>query len=809
MQLRQIKIHPKNKLHQTITTALFSTCLSLASVAAMAEVNDTQQASRQQMSVPAGNLGQTLTKLAYENQIPLAFDPALTQDIQNQAISGDFTAFELMDALLADTSLILTSSPDGTYRLLNQTDYTMSGLAISAKEISGALLSEYKGGQIESGGRLGIFGLQDSSEVPFSLVSYTNKAIEDQQLESIAEVLDNDASVQSGFGFGNYAESFMVRGFQLDSDAISYSGLYGILPRQVVSTNAVESVQLLKGANTFVNGVTPGGTGIGGAINLEPKRAEEHLNAITLDTTLEGQIGVSTDVARRYGDLNEWGVRVNALHRGGDSAIDNESRSETSISLGMDYQHEHLSIAADMGYQKQTIDAGRSVVYIGSALTQLSPPASWKNYAPSWANSELETLFTMLKADYQLSDNWAIKGALGINHNEEYGDYGSPTVSSEDGTATMYRLSVPYESDTISSTLGLIGDIQTGSISHQLNLSYSDLTYKTYTAYTMSGSSNTNLYDPVDGSYPSTTWSGGNMDNPKRRSATHNQGLSFADTLGFWEEELLLTLGLRHQTINVDNYSYDGDPESSYDDSATSPIYGLVYKASDEISLYFNHVEALQQGEIIASSESYANAGSNLAPYHSKQNEVGIKFENGTLGASAALFEITQPQAYAGANNIYDYYGTQRNQGLELNIFGEPLTGLRINTSATWLNAKLEDTQNGANDGNYAPNISQYRVVLGAEYKLPQITGFSLGGKIIRSGPQYVDSANTFKLDPWTRLDINARYQSFIGQQPVTWRLNITNLTNESYWASSKEGFTNYLTQGNPREIKLSLSTEF
>lgn len=801
----------KTKRHNAISAALLSTSLILgagASSFALAE-NARQQETRQQVSVPAGDLGKTLTDIAVRHHIALSFDPALTQGLKNEAVSGNFSALELIDTLLQNTNLIMTPNQDGTYSLMDQSDYTMSGLAVSASQINDSVLSEYKGGQIESGGRLGVFGEQDSSNVPFSVVSYTNKAIEDQQLESIAEVLDNDASVQSGHGYGNYAEKFMIRGFELDSDAISYGGLYGILPRQVVSTNAVESVQLLKGSSAFLNGVTPGGSGIGGAINLEPKRADDDLNAVTLDTTAEGQVGISTDIARRFGDKNQWGIRVNALHRDGDSAIDDETREETSISVGVDYQSKKLNASTDMGYQKQTIDSGRSVVYAGTITKVPTAPDAETNYAPSWANSELETLYGMVSANYKLNQDWTLNGALGANKNKEFGDYSSPTVNSLNGDATGRRLSVPYESNTFSSSVSLLGDLTTGKVTHQLNLAYSGFVNKTYTAYTMSNPTyDTNIYNPVDIAYPDTVFADGNMDDPNIRSKTDTKGLSFADTLGFMDDRLLVTAGVRYQEIKANNYNYDGSIDTSYDDSATSPIYGIVYKPTDAISLYANHIEALQKGENVSTSSSnnYSNAGASLKPYTSKQNEVGIKFEDGTLGAGAALFEITKPEAYGEAGSAYDYYGEQRNRGIELSLYGEPSTGLRINTSATWLDPKLKDTQNGTNDGNDAVGVAKYRLVLGGEYDIRSLQGLTLGGKVIRSGPQYLNASNTLEVDAWTRLDVNARYVSKIAQQDITWRLNITNLMNEGYWASAAGG---YLTQGNPREIKLSVSTEF
>lgn len=40
----------------------------------------------------------------------------------------------------------------------------------------------------------------------------------------------------------------------------------------------------------------------------------------------------------------------------------------------------------------------------------------------------------------------------------------------------------------------------------------------------------------------------------------------------------------------------------------------------------------------------------------------------------------------------------------------------------------------------------------------------------------------------------------------LTWRATMENVTNEKYWASATGG---YLTQGDPREFKLSASYDF
>ena len=107
----------------------------------------------------------------------------------------------------------------------------------------------YAGGQVARGGQLGVLGNQDIMDVPFSMASYTEQLIQDQQAENVADVLLNDSSVRQASGFSNQAQVFMIRGLPLNGDDISYNGLYGVLPRQIISTDALERVEVFKGPN--------------------------------------------------------------------------------------------------------------------------------------------------------------------------------------------------------------------------------------------------------------------------------------------------------------------------------------------------------------------------------------------------------------------------------------------------------------------------------------------------------------------------------------------------------------------------------
>ncbi|MFS7250961.1 TonB-dependent receptor [Rahnella rivi] len=673
----------------------------------------------------------------------------------------------------------------------------------------------YLDGQIANGGRLGILGEQDAMNVPFNVVSFTDKLIQDQQSRTLGDVLNNDAAVQTGYGYGNYSETFVIRGFELSGDDISYGGLYGVLPRQILPMEFADRVELLKGSSAFLNGVPPGGTGVGGNVNIEPKRATDTaINRVSVDYTSSSQVGGAVDVGRRFGDNNQWGVRVNAVHREGESAIDDEKRRLTLGSLGLDYRGDRFRSSLDFGMSKTSVHGGRPVVYLGKATKIPDVPSATGNYGQQYASTDMENEFGMLKGEYDVADNWTVYAAAGANHTHEFGKYSSPTLQDNDGNATMSRMTVPYFADSLSSQAGVRGKFDTVFVNHSVNLGVSTLYRKYKTAYTMTAASiRTNIYDPVDYSEPLTNlYKGGDMSDPLVRNRTRTYGVSLSDTMSVLDDRLQFIAGLRRQNVMVKNYNYDGSENTSFDEMKVTPAFGLVVKPWEHYSFYANHIEALQAGETAGTTYNgsiVSNGGQVTGIETSKQNEVGVKADFGRVAGSLALYEIKKPIGMyraTGEGYTYGNYGEVRNRGVELNVFGEPVLGVRVNSSVTWMNPEMTKTQGGTYDGNDAVGVPRYQWVVGGEWDIPGGSGVTATGKVIRSGSQYADEANKLKVDGWTRLDLGVRYAMPVGQSTLTWRANLENVTNEKYWASATGG---YLTQGDPREFKLSATYDF
>src|SRR5699024_810490 len=119
----------------------------------------------------------------------------------------------------------------------------------------------------------------------------------------------------------------------------------------------------------------------------------------------------------------------------------------------------------------------------------------------------------------------------------------------------------------------------TGPVSHRLNLGYAGYYGWTGTAYTLSGSVPTNIYHPADIDYLPTLYQGGDLDDSNVRSRTRANSWALSDTVGLFDDKLLVTVGGRYQALAIKNYSYAGELDGApISDHRVSPAYGIVYK---------------------------------------------------------------------------------------------------------------------------------------------------------------------------------------------------------------------------------------
>ncbi|MBL4240031.1 TonB-dependent receptor [Vibrio fluvialis] len=672
---------------------------------------------------------------------------------------------------------------------------------------------DYQGGQVARSGRAGILGNQDFMDTPFSSSNYTSKLIEDQQAKSVGDVLKNDPTVRQAVGYGNFQELYMIRGFPVYSDDMTLNGVYGILPRQYVAAEMLERVEVFRGANSFVNGAAPGGSAIGGSINLVPKRAgSEPLTRVTLGTQSGGQAYGAMDVARRFGDNQENGVRVNVVARNGDDAVDDQETQLGVLSLGFDHQGENFRMSADLGYQDHHIDAPRPSVTPGSAIPSL--PSSDANYAQDWTYTDEKQLFGVVRGEYDFSSQTTGWIAGGMRRGKEHNLLANPTADA-DGNLTAYLFENVREDTVMSGDTGVRHEFSTGSVGHTVVVSGSVYQSRSKNAYVMSSSTDVgSLYDYDSLDQFAGLYYGGSLSDPKETERVTYSSAALADTLSLFDDQVKVMLGTRLQRVETKSFDYNsGDESSSYGSTVLTPSVGVVYQPMLDVSLYANYSEALLPGEIAPSTNNgsdVANAGEVLKPNRSEQYEVGAKYDNGSYGAVVSLFQISKPSYMYDSNNSYTDNGEQRNRGIELSAFGEPIESVKVLGGVTLIDAEIVKSATTASEGKQAIGVPKVQANVNIEWATPFVEGLTLEGRTLYTGSQYASADNSLELPSWTRFDLGARYGMKLGDNALTLRARVDNVTDKSYWASAG-GYpgSNYLVQGAPRTFVLSASYDF
>jgi iron complex outermembrane receptor protein len=669
--------------------------------------------------------------------------------------------------------------------------------------------------QVVRGGSLGALGFQDAMETPFSVKSYSETLILNQQPYTLGQVLENDPSVRSSLGYGNASETFVIRGFPLYGEDIAIDGLFGIAPRQLISPELYDQVQILNGASAFLFGAAPGGTALGGTVNLVPKRAKSTpITRITANYLSDSHVGGAFDFGRRFGSADQLGIRVNGAGRWGDVSVQDEYRGNKTLGASFDFNRDRFIATLDLAYQRVKVQHMRPMVQLGAGVTKIpdAPPADL-NYGQDWNFTTLRDIFGILKLQYSVTDNILIYGSVGARDGAERGNYqGFHLTDATTGAAYVTGSKIPRNDNNEAAQGGVRANFNTGGVSHEINLGASRIWQENRNAYGFGSFSGapSNLYEPVQVPEPDYGYfKGGNMANPFPISKIDLGSIFASDTVGILDDWVKVIGGLRRQNIHIRSYSYaTGDKTNDYDKSATTPVVGLVVRPTKALSFYANRIEALVQGP--SAPAGTINVGEIFPPYRAVQYEAGAKVSYANWFASMAVYQTDRPQAFTITNGsgqqVFTADGLQRNQGIEFSVNGEFVHGLRVIAGAAINSAKQKRTNGGLYDGNDALGVPKYTANADVEWDLRFIPGLTLTGRVMQTGEQYADQANKLRVPEWTRLDIGARYVVAASDVPITFRAGVDNVTNERYWASALGG---YLVQGLPRTFKLSATVDF
>jgi iron complex outermembrane receptor protein len=554
----------------------FSLLLTLSSSPLFISSTWADTADRRSYQVPAGSLGAALIRFAGLAGVSLSVDPALVSGRNSAGLFGEYDVEEGFARLLQGSGLQLLPVAEQAYTLTSVPEG--SSLQLAPTSILGATSGSndaqaYAGGQVARRGSQGLLGSRDFMETPFSMTTYTSEAVKNQQARTLGDLIASDPSVRATNPAGGRYEQFTIRGFSLFNSDVAYNGLYGILPTYTIDMEMAERVDVLKGPSQLINGISPRGS-VGGGINVVAKRAtDQPITELTTRYASNSQVGGAIDVGRRFGEDNQFGIRFNGVKQSGDTEWDHQSVDREMAVLGLDFRGERLRLSTDIGHTQRDTDAPQERVQIGTNAKVPNANDVRHNYAEPWSKARTEDTFGAVNGEYDVSDSVMVYGAVGARKsNHDFLRHAVP-VTNDAGDFSVQPRDFTRDEHVRTSTAGVRNWFYTGPVSHEVNLAASYF----YMDFTNGGAryaaAPSNLYDPVETQTPSIP----TRFDSKVYTENRFSGVALSDTLGFFDDRLLLTLGARWQRVKVDDWTDGVKGITSYDEEKVSPSGGILF----------------------------------------------------------------------------------------------------------------------------------------------------------------------------------------------------------------------------------------
>ncbi|PXB01852.1 TonB-dependent receptor [Pectobacterium carotovorum] len=703
----------------------------------------------------------------------------------------------------------------------------LSGIAIPAQSATGerddstivveardadAVQGLVAGGMSARSSSTGLLGKKDVMDTPFNVSNMTSSFIENKQAQTLGQVVAHDASVRVSSSQGGLLDSYYIRGFPLNEGNLSdiaMNGVYGVAPNYQLMTDYIERVEVLKGPSALLYGLSPNSS-VGGVINAVTKRPTTvgNLTRLTTSWQSDSQLTQHADISRVYAldNNNLLGVRFNGNYGYGDTVWDGSDKRTQVGSLGLDFSSERFRATLDLITQHLKTRAPSRPYSFAQGVTVPDAPDGNNNISQPWGFWHSKDQSVLLHTEYDLADNvtWFTDLGGSSAHVSRLSEQ-VPLVTNNNGDVSSDVRNFRFTTSRYTLATGVRADVETGSVTHKLSAQTSYYRDRQASANVRGTTINSNIYNPV--SSPAQ-----NIAAPPsvyKRSSTALSGIALADTLGFWNDALQVTGGLRYQQINSDNFAApDGGMRSSNDKSAITPMLGVIVKPWQHVSLYANYIEGLSKGDVVSDTRA-SNYGQVLSPYKSKQYEAGVKVDAlGTI-STLSVFQITKPSGALanGPGSEFIEANEQRNRGIELDVVGSPLEDLRLTGGVMLLDAELTKSVTPGAQGKRAPGTSRFQANAGVEYDLPFLRDLTLNANVTHNGKQNVNTINTQSIPSWTTVDFGARYKTRIYNAPTTFRADVLNAFDRNYWS----GVTSFSTvsQGTPRTLMLSVAVDF
>jgi len=803
--------HPFFAVLLPLAAALASLSAPSPSYAQAAPATAAQSESARVYAIAPGPLNDALAAFARQAGISLGYSSAQLSGARSAGLSGQYGVAEGLRALLAGTGYRAVNV-DGGIRVEAEPPSATSTLAPVL--VTGAYHAQTEGTQ-SYGSSMATIGKTEQAlkDIPQSVTVVTRKRLDDQNLSTISEVLENTTGVTisevADGGRNFYSRGFKITNIQYDGVPLSRS-FYAVGNSFTGSTAYLDRVEVFRGAQ----GLFEGAGQPGGSVNLVRKRPTAETQVL-----MEGRAGSWDHVGGMLdagGALNADGsLRARAVLDldSKSSFIDVVKERNTNLYFALDYD---LSPSTTVG-AGVLVSRLRSTPFFGG-LPRYSDGSSLglkrsTFLGADWNQWDRDETQVFADLTHRFNSDWRVNVAATYVKEtsltsalDATGAVDPVTLMGPMRNAWNYDKSaehIGFDANVNGrfTVLGMAQDLTVG-------VSMSRLTSKDRIEYASN-------YLPLDVFHP-------NPHVPKPDSFPDSQRTSryephvqkgiYAQLRSSLTEDLTLVSGGRFSWFES-RYTTQA---ATWDDVSTAkasaeftPMVGLVYALTPQWSAYASYAD------IFEPQTATTLDGSILKPIVGANYEVGVKGElmDGKLNTSFALYRIDQKnravQDYEAGPVCNGGYcsraaGKVRSQGFEAEMSGELMRGLQVAAGYTFNSNKyLSDPDREGQ--TFSEETPRHLLRLWSEYRLPgQLNRLSVG-----AGVNW-QSALTNSISKVRRPSYSVWNARVAYDVTSNWTaaLNVNNLFDKVYYEypGYVENRNNY---GAPRNMMLTLRGRF
>lgn len=669
----------RNAIACALHTAMLLGAVSPLNVAAE------QGAEVRTFDVPAGPLDTALGQFARQAGVSVSFSTEQLQGRSSAGVHGELGNEAALAVLLKGTGLIARAGTEG---FVLEAAPVPDATLLPAVKVEAQLAAAYTTASIGAGGKTA----QTLREIPQSVTVVTQQRIADQNLENVAEVLEQVTGITAETGFfGLNQGRFYARGFQLKNTQIDGAAAATAINSEVYDPNllAFEQVEVLRGSN----GLFSGNGEPSGVVNLVRKRAPaQSAVSMKLDGGSWDRYQATVDAGAPLAFGGALRGRMVAAYRDADSFIDKVDDRMSFV---------YATVEADL--------SDSTLLIVGGSVEKRDGHA-WSRGLPRYADGRDIGLPRSTSLNTDWSTHEADAHEYFVRLEQGLGSDWKLTVS-----GTRSRLEKLYE---VAPSYGALDPV-TLSGPYRFNDYYDYDSKQTFYDLFVSGGFDLfgRKHDLVVGSdgqrndfpgissgpsFPEGTDTSVDVFNPRvNQPAKPSEGAQYPFFIderqrGFYaktrlslSDALKLIVGGRYA-----DYRYEDDWTYTKEDGVFTPYGGLVWDISEHWTAY-GSVSDIYKSQ--ANQFSGPLPGTPLDPIEGRSYELGAKssFYDERLTASFALYQIKR-KGEAIADPDYEATSVDRinccfvddgkaeSRGFEAEVGGEPVPGLQLTAGYTF-----------------------------------------------------------------------------------------------------------------------------